>query len=109
MFRPGLSALLMVVVFTLSHTVAATQMLLMLAWVLDLVQKVQLPAGCEVFFDNLFTTFLLLDKLSEMGIAGTGTVRQNRLFKVPIPSKKDVIKKSVERVSRRHSTKVTRF
>jgi hypothetical protein len=32
MFRPGLSALLMVVVFTLSHTVAATQMLLMLAW-----------------------------------------------------------------------------
>ncbi len=65
--------------------------------VLDLVQKVQLPAGCEVFFDNLFTTFPLLDKLSEMGIAGTGTVRQNRLFKVPIASKKDVIKKSVER------------
>jgi len=51
--------------------------------VLDLVQKVQLPAGCEVFFDNLFTTFPLLDKLSEIGIAGAGTVRQNRLFKVP--------------------------
>ena len=49
------------------------------------------------FFDNIFTTFPLLDKLSEMGIAGTGTVQQNRLFKVPIASKKDVTKKSVER------------
>ena len=49
------------------------------------------------FFDNIFTTFPLLDKLSEMGITGTGTVRQNRLFRLPIASKKDVIKKSVER------------
>ena len=65
--------------------------------VLDLVQKVKLPARCKKFFNNLFTTFPLLDKLSEMGIAGTGTVRQNRLPKVPIPSKKDVLKKSVNR------------
>ena len=65
--------------------------------VLDLVQDVKMPPGCEVFFDNLFTTFPLLDKLSEMGIAGTGTVRQNRLHKVPIASKKDVLKKSVNR------------
>lgn len=75
--------------------------------------------------DNLFTSFPLLEKLSEMGIAGknmngklkidkknyslitvtlhycfltgTGTVRQNRLNKVPIPKKKDVEKKTVER------------
>ena len=65
--------------------------------VLDLVQKAHLPVGSEVFFDNLFTTFPLLDKLSEKGIAGTGTVRQNRLHKVPIASKKDVLKKLVER------------
>ena len=65
--------------------------------VLDLVQKAHLPAGSEVFFDNLFTTFPLLDKLSEKGIAGTGTVRQNRLHKVPIASKKDVLKKAVVR------------
>ena len=65
--------------------------------VLDLVQKAHLPAGSEVFFDNLFTTFPLLDKLSERGIAGTGTVRQNRLHKVPIASKKDVLKKALER------------
>lgn len=64
---------------------------------MDLVQKTQLPAGAEVFFDNLFTSFPLLDKLSEMGIAGTGTVRQNRLHKVPIAAKKDVLKKCVER------------
>jgi hypothetical protein len=65
--------------------------------VLDLVQKVGLQPGTEVFFDNLFTSFPLLDKLSQMGVAGTGTVRQNRLQKVPIPSKKDMLKKTVER------------
>ena len=32
-----------------------------------------------------------------MGIAGTGTVRQNRLHKVPINKKKDLEKKTVER------------
>ena len=64
---------------------------------MDLVQKTQLPPGCEVFFDNLFTSFPLLDKLSEMGIAGTSTVRQNRLAKVPIVIKKEVLKKTVER------------
>jgi hypothetical protein len=46
--------------------------------VLDLVQKAKLAPGSEVFFDNLFTSFPLLEKLSEMGIGGTGTVRQNR-------------------------------
>ena len=65
--------------------------------VLDLVQKAQLPPGTEVFFDNLFTSFPLLDKLSEMGIAGTGTVRQNRLGRVPIVTKKEMLKKTVER------------
>lgn len=65
--------------------------------VLDLVQKSRLSAGTEVFFDNLFTSFPLLNKLSEMGIAGTGTVRQNRLHKVPIATKKDILKKDVPR------------
>lgn len=65
--------------------------------VLDLVKKVGLLPGSEIFFDNLFTSFPLLEKLSEMGLAGTGTVRQNRLQKIPIITKKEIDKKSVER------------
>ncbi len=66
--------------------------------VLDLVQKVGLLPGSQVFFDNLFTSFPLLRQLSEMGLAGTGTVRQNRLKKVTlIPTKKEMGKKTLER------------
>lgn len=46
--------------------------------VLQLVEQASLPPGSELYFDNLFTTFPLLDKLSEMNLAGTGTLRQNR-------------------------------
>jgi hypothetical protein len=59
--------------------------------------QVNLPPGTELFFDNLFTSFPLLDRLSEMKIAGTGTVWQNRLHKVPVISKKDLEKKTVVR------------
>jgi DNA excision repair protein ERCC-6 len=65
--------------------------------VLDLVAKAKLSPGSEVCFDNLFTSFPLLDKLSEMEIGGTGTVRQNRLNRVPIMKKKDLEKKTVDR------------
>lgn len=65
--------------------------------VLDLVAKAEVQAGSEVYVDNLFTSFPLLDKMSERGIALTGTVRQNRLHKVPIIQKKELEKKSVER------------
>jgi hypothetical protein len=46
--------------------------------VLQLVEKAELLPGSDVFFDNLFTSFPLLERLSEMNISGTGTVRQNR-------------------------------
>jgi DNA excision repair protein ERCC-6 len=65
--------------------------------VIDLVSKAQLAEGSEIFMDNLFTSFPLLDRLSEMGIAGTGTVRQNRLHRIPIMGKKEVEKKTVAR------------
>jgi hypothetical protein len=65
--------------------------------VLELIEKAGLTAGSELFFDNLFTSFPLLTRLSEMEIAGTGTVRQNRLHRVPIISKKDLEKKSTTR------------
>lgn len=47
--------------------------------------------------DNLFTSAPLLDKLSELGVGGTGTVRQNRLNKVPIITKKVLESKKYER------------
>ena len=50
-----------------------------------------------IFFDNLFTSFDLLERLSERGLGGTGTVRQNRLNRVPIVKKKELEKKTVER------------
>jgi hypothetical protein len=36
-------------------------------------------AGTRLYFDNLFTSMDLLNHLSGEGIAGTGTVRQNRV------------------------------
>lgn len=50
--------------------------------------------GSEIYFDNLFTSFPLLEKLSEMQLAGTGTVRQNKLNKIPIVKKKDLEKQA---------------
>lgn len=65
--------------------------------VIECVNKTQLSPGSELYFDNLFTSFPLLDALSLKQIAGTGTVRKNKLNKVPIISKDDLEKKSVER------------
>jgi hypothetical protein len=45
-----------------------------------------------VFLANLFISFPLLEKLSEMEIAGTGLVRQNRLHRVEIIKKQDIEK-----------------
>jgi hypothetical protein len=44
--------------------------------VLDLATKAKLPEGSEIFMDNLFTSFPLLEKLSEMGIAGKNMNRK---------------------------------
>jgi len=65
--------------------------------VLDLVGKAGLMEGSHVYFDNLFTSFPLLEQLSELRIGGTGTVRQNRLNRVPIKGKKELEKKAVPR------------
>ncbi len=46
--------------------------------VLQLLEKASLLPGSELFFDNLFTSFPLLDNLSARNIAGAETVRQNK-------------------------------
>jgi len=58
---------------------------------------VEVPTGSSLYFDNLFTSFPLLDHLSEMGLGGTGTVRQNRLNGIPIKNKKELEHKTVAR------------
>ena len=65
--------------------------------VLEMVKKTNLEPGAEVYMDNLFTSFPLLNRLSKMKIAGTGTVRMNRLYRVPIMKKKEFEKKEIER------------
>ena len=60
--------------------------------VLGLANKGNLPPGTDLYFDNLFTSIPLLEKLGEKGLGGTGTMRQNRLGPIPINKKKEVEK-----------------
>ncbi|GBN52809.1 hypothetical protein AVEN_80919-1 [Araneus ventricosus] len=46
---------------------------------LGLMNKVYAREGNRVVMDNLFTSIPLLNELSKKGIAGTGTIRENRL------------------------------
>ena len=65
--------------------------------VADLVTKAGVRPGSEIYMDNYFTSLPLLKHLSEKGIAGTGTMRFNRIQKAPIKSKKAIEKKDVAR------------
>lgn len=53
--------------------------------VMNLAQKAGVQRGSMIYFDNLFTSFPLLQELSSLGIGGTGTLRKNRLYHVPLP------------------------
>ncbi len=53
--------------------------------VMSLIGKAGVQRGSELYFDNLFTSFSLLQKLSSLGIGGTGTVRNNKLHRVLCP------------------------
>ena len=56
--------------------------------VTGLCDKCSVGPGHYIFFDNLFTSLTLLDNLSERGIGGCGTMRENRLEKAPFTDKK---------------------
>ena len=47
-----------------------------------------------VYFVKLFTSLTLLDELSKKGISGCGTLRENRLEKAPLSTKKSFITES---------------
>ncbi|XP_065645645.1 piggyBac transposable element-derived protein 3-like [Hydra vulgaris] len=60
--------------------------------VLSLSEQYGLKKGTKVACDNLFTSFDLLDYMGEHGWGVVGTVRQNRLVGVPMPTKKQAKK-----------------
>ena len=56
--------------------------------VLRLLDCLQAPQQHEVYFDNFFSSYGLITTLREKGIRATGTVRDNRLKKCPLPDNK---------------------
>ena len=65
------------------------------AVVLQLLPSLPNPSSHTycLFFDNFFTSFPLLDKLNEMGVFGTGTIRYNRTEKCPLEDEKSIKKR----------------
>ena len=55
--------------------------------VAGIVEVGKVLPGTRMLFDNLFTSVPLLQHLASLGISGTGTMRQNRTFSIPIPNK----------------------
>jgi len=53
--------------------------------------KRQLPY--KIYFDNLFTSFLLMKRLQDSGQGATGTIRENRCKKCPLKSVVSIKKK----------------
>ena len=53
-----------------------------------LLTKIGCPKGSRIYFDNLFTSTLLMRWLSEKEIGGTGTVQSNRVIAMPHPDPK---------------------
>ena len=60
--------------------------------VLQLVSALPKGISYNLFFDNFFTGLPLLDKLTEIGDFGTGTIRENRTEKCPIETPKEMKK-----------------
>lgn len=61
--------------------------------VLSLLEATSNPSDHIVFFDNFFTSHSLLVALRNKGFRATGTLRENRQMKCPLPSKKEMEKK----------------
>ena len=61
--------------------------------VLELLSFLPKNQKYRLYFDNFFTGLPLLDKLTELGHFGTGTIRDNRIEKCPLESQKDMKKK----------------
>lgn len=58
--------------------------------VMSLLNKIEVPPnqGYKLYFDNYFTSLRLLTHLAKNNYYATGTIRENRLEKCPVPTKK---------------------
>lgn len=52
----------------------------------DVLRTVNAQAPFHLFFDNFFTSIPLLDELRVRGFQATGTIRENRVSKCPLPA-----------------------
>ena len=59
--------------------------------VLKLIEKASVPddQGDKVYFDNYFTSVQLMEELSEKKICASGTYREDRTGKRPMPTKSE--------------------
>lgn len=62
--------------------------------VLDLLKNIEYPTDHTINFDNFFTSYDLMKILKEKQFRATGTARDNRLKKCPLPTNKDFIKQN---------------
>ena len=64
--------------------------------VFDIIEKCDLTKGSTVAVENFFTTLPLLDKLTDMGMSGVSTIRENRLQGAPLKKKAALQKETRE-------------
>lgn len=55
----------------------------------DVLQSCYPNTPFHLFFDNFFTSIPLIHELTNRGLKATGTIRENRTSKCPLPPKKD--------------------
>lgn len=60
--------------------------------VMDLISELPKDQKYDLYFDNLFTSLPLLDRLAVEGFGATGTMRINRTKKAPLKNPKDLLK-----------------
>ena len=60
---------------------------------LSLIEKCEVKAGSTITFDNLFTSLLLLEELTELGIGALGNNWQKHFYGTPVANKTTLAKK----------------
>ena len=60
---------------------------------MGLIENCEVKAGSTVTFDNFFTSLLLLDELTELGIGALHTLWQKHVHGSPVANKTTLAKK----------------